>query len=182
MESFFRYSEPMTGRDPVDLLKHRISLMSINQRTVDVLHRIAPFIETCLSGIIEDFYAHMQKFPEGRKLFSNPAQVTGLKNHQQGHWIRLFNVQLDEAYVEETVRIGMAHYRGRVAPHLYIAGYNFFEAALLKRVATRYQNDPQMPLMMEAISRVIGLDMDIAMSVYLRELWKHQIEPIKKSA
>ncbi len=167
----------MSSAEPIDLLKHRIQLLAINQPVVDALHRISPFVENCLNGIIEDFYAHMQRFPEGRKMFSDPDQVRGLKSHQFSHWKRLFNAELDEAYLQEAIRIGKAHYRGRVAPHLYIAGYNFFEAALLKRVSTRYQNDPQLPVMMEAIAKVVGLDMDLAMSVYLRELWRSQIEP-----
>ncbi len=165
----------MARSEPIDLLKHRISLLSIDQKIVDVLHRIAPFVETCLSGITEDFYAHMQKFPEGRQMFADPDRVRGLKAHQQGHWTRLFNAQLDLDYLQDAMRIGKAHYRGKVAPHLYIAGYNFFEAALLKRVSTRYQNDPQLPLMVEAISKIVGLDMDLSISVYLRELWRGQI-------
>lgn len=167
----------MSNAEPIDLLKHRIQLLAINQPLVDALHRISPFVENCLNGIIEDFYAHMQRFPEGRKIFSDPHQVRGLKSHQFNHWKRLFNAELDEAYLREAIRIGKAHYRGRVAPHLYIAGYNFFEAALLKRVSTRYQSDPQLPVMMEAIAKVVGLDMDLAMSVYLRELWRSQIDP-----
>jgi truncated hemoglobin YjbI len=169
----------MPHNTPVDLLRHRIALLAIDQKTVDTLHRIAPFIESCLDGIIEDFYAHMQKFPEGRKLFSDQARVSGLKHHQKKHWTRLFSAHLDDDYLRDSIHIGKAHYQGRVAPHLYIAGYNFFEAALLKRVASRYQNDPQLPLMMEAIARVVGLDMDLALSVYLRELWRQQIEPRK---
>lgn len=171
----------MPAAQPIDLLRHRIQLLAIDQKAVDALHRIAPFVETCLQGIIEDFYAHLQRFPEGRKIFADPERVKGLKSHQFSHWTRLFNAELDDDYLQESIRIGKAHYRGRVAPHLYIAGYNFFEAALLKRVSTRYQNDPQMPLMVEAISKIVGLDMDLAMSVYLRELWRAQIEPSRDS-
>ncbi len=165
-----------------DMLRHRISLLAIDQKTINSLARVAPFVETCLPGIIEDFYAHMQRFPEGRKIFSDPDRVRGLKQHQRAHWIRLFNAELDVECVAESVRIGKAHHRAKVPPHLYIAGYNFFHSALLKRMATRYQNDPQLPLMCEAVTKIIGLDTDLALSVYVRELWRHSIEPTRKAA
>lgn len=155
-----------------EMLRHRISLLAINQQTIDSLARVAPFVESCLSGIIEDFYAHMQRFPEGRKIFSDAKRVHGLKQHQRSHWIRLFNAELDADYVAESVRIGMAHHRHRVPPHLYMAGYSFFLSALLKRLATRFQSDPQLPLMCEAVTKIVGLDTDLAMSVYVREVWR----------
>lgn len=161
----------------LDVLKHRIQLLALNQPVVDVLQRISPFIDECLDGIIEDFYAHMQRFPEGRKLFADPDRVRGLKAHQVSHWQRLFKVELDAGYLDEALRIGTAHYRHRVAPHLYIAGYTFFQAALLKRIASRYQADPQLPVMSEAVTKLVGLDMDLALSVYVRALWQDQIQP-----
>ena len=70
------------------------------------------------------------------------------------------------------IRIGMAHHRHRVPPHLYMAGYSFFLSALLKRLATRFQSDPQLPLRCEAVTKIVGLDTDLAMSVYVREVWR----------
>lgn len=159
-----------------ELLRHRISLLAINQQTVDSLSRVAPFVETCLPGIIEDFYAHMQRFPEGRKIFADANRVRHLKQHQRSHWTRLFNAELDAEYVAESIRIGKAHHRHRVPPHLYMAGYSFFLSALLKRLSTRFQNDPQLPLMCEAITKIVGLDTDLAMSVYVREVWREAAE------
>lgn len=165
-----------------EMLRHRIALLAIDQKAVDVLHRIAPFVESCLAGIIEDFYAHMQKFPEGRKVFADPERVRRLKRHQASHWIRLFNAELDDDYLQESVRIGKAHHRGRVPPHLYLAGYTFFLAALIKRLSTRYQNDPQLPVMCEAVTKIVGLDTDLALSVYLREFWREAIEPARSDS
>ena len=177
-----RIASLMTQNDPDELLRQRIALLDLNQQTVDALHRIAPFIESCLSGIIEDFYAHMQRFPEGRKAFRDTGKIHALKSYQRDHWLRLFSAQLDQDYLKESIRIGTAHLKGRVPPHLYIAGYNFFLAALLKRVSTRYQNDPQLPVMCEAITKVAGLDMDLAMSVYLQQLWHEVMKPARAKA
>lgn len=166
----------MRAFDKGTILRHRVALLAIDQATLDVLQRVAPFAETCFSGIIEDFYAHMQHFPEGRRAFADPARVKGLKRHQYAHWVKLFNGELDADYVEEAMRIGIAHERAKVAPHIYLAGYHFFLAALLKRVSTRFQNDPQLPLMCEAVTKIVALDSELALSVYLRELWRHSHE------
>jgi len=156
------------------VLHQRLTLMGIDDDVVGSLKYAAPFIAECMDDIIERFYAYFHSFPAGRKAFEYPKLVRHLKVMQKKHWCEMFRGNLGEQFQRSAYHIGVGHSKKGIAPHLYISGYNFFQCELTRHLSEKFRNDPKLADILVAVTRVISLDMDLALSVYMREIWRNQ--------
>lgn len=158
--------------------KQRISMLGIDRKTLQTLAYVSPFIAARIDDIVDRFYAHMLTFPEGRQIFESEDVGVRLKRAQRSHWLSLFEGDLSADYLKRALKIGEVHYAKRVAPYLYIAGYNFFQCEILTALSEKYRSDQRLSDILTAVTRVVSLDMDLAISVYMRELWRHSGESL----
>lgn len=155
-------------------LQKRFDLLRIDSSTKHNLENLIPVFQEELDGIVRDFYNHITSFPEVRAVITSEAQIAGLRVKQRRHWIALFSCRFDDEYVESAIRIGRVHYQHRVPPYLYIAGYNFFHCELIDALSRRHANTYELSHLLSSVTRVINLDMDLALSVYTREYWREK--------
>jgi len=80
--------------------------------------------------------------------------------------------RLDNSYLMDSLAIGFAHFRARIPPHLYMAGYNFFMSDLLRLVSTEFRGT-EMAAATTAITKVCMLDMSIALNAYMLNIMIH---------
>ena len=156
------------------MIQNRLALLSINKETKAYLEALKPVLDAELDGIIRRFYHHIRSFPEGHALIADDKLEASLRARQKAHWLRLLSCNLDEQYVTSALAVGRAHLRVGVAPYLYIAGYNFFLGELIKAVVTHFAGAMNVSGILTAMTRVVFLDMDLALSTYTRELWRAQ--------
>ena len=91
----------------------------------------------------------------------------GLETAQAKHWERLFSGQFDADYVASIRRIGMAHVRIGLEPRWYIAGYQFLLNELSGIVVRKNRFAPsRLARYIEALNKVVMLDLDYAISTY----------------
>jgi len=155
-------------------LAHRLALLSITEETKQHIASIRPVLEAEVSQVIRRFYRHIRSFPEGRRLIADDRIEERLRDAQKRHWNRLFSCAFDEPYVESALHVGRAHLAAGVAPYIYVAGYNFFLCELINIVVAQYAGGLQVSGLLTAITRLVSLDMDLALSTYTRELWRVQ--------
>jgi len=160
------------------LIERKKAMLGIDQSTQASLRKIVPTIDAALPSITESFYAHMQSFPEARKVFSQLESLKPLQNKQISHWRAMFSQDLDEAYVRRALRIGEVHFTQKVAPYLYIAGYTYFQCELLGLISEKNRGDGDLSQTLTSLTRVISLDMDLAISVYTRAVWRSRTETV----
>ncbi|WP_119421853.1 protoglobin domain-containing protein [Desertibaculum subflavum] len=149
----------------------RLRLLGIDDDARAEMQRFLPILVAGLDHIIERFYAHMFSLPEGRHIFGDPGVVERLKVRQKAHWLRLFSSTFDDDYVSGAIKVGEVHYVQAIPPYLYIAGYNFFHCELIRLVCDAVPSR-LVPRVLAAFTRVVSLDMDLALSAYTREYWK----------
>lgn len=169
----------MNAQASEKVLNRKLAMLGVDDRVRATLRPVARTLDVFLDGIVERFYGHMRTFPEGRRIFTDPAMVESLKARQMAHWKRLFECRLDADYMAHALRIGRAHYDRGVAPYLYIAGYNFFQCELMGAVSDQFRGDRRLTDMLTSITRVVSLDMDLAISVYTREIWNRREETVE---
>ena len=79
--------------------------------------------------------------------------------------------RFDDGYFSGVRAIGLIHNRIGLEPRWYIGGYNFVLARLIEAATENYRSGPgKLKEALLAISSVIMLDMDIAISVYQEAL------------
>lgn len=154
-------------------IRKQLALMRISHAEIKHLETIRPVIDMVLEGVARDFYRHMRAFPEGKLLLSDDAMVAHLITKQSEHWGRLFSGVYDDAFARTALAIGKAHFENKVAPYLYIAGYAFFQSELTRELCNRCGGRRDLGELLSTITRVIALDMDLAISVYMKEYWSH---------
>jgi hypothetical protein len=155
-------------------LTHRLALLSITEETKQHIASVQPLLQAEMTQIIRRFYRHIRSFPEGKRLIADDGMEERLREAQKRHWNRLFACTFDEPYVESAIHVGRAHLGAGVAPHVYIAGYNFFLCELINLVVAQYAGGLQVSGLLTAVTRLVYLDMDLALSTYTRELWRAQ--------
>ena len=156
-------------------IRRRLELLRIDDSAREEIQRIRPVVDENLDGIIYRFYQHLMSFPEGRNLFGDKRILENLPARQKSHWQSLFACRFDHDFEERALAIGKAHFRHGVALHLYVAGYNFFHCELIEAItewSLRNDRGQRLSGALSAVTQVINLDMDLALSVYTRELWR----------
>jgi len=118
-----------------------------------------------LPGVLTRFYAHAHGEPHLSQLLGD--KQAGLETAQAKHWERLFSGQFDADYVASIRRIGMAHVRIGLEPRWYIAGYQFLLNELSGIVVRKNRFAPsRLARYIEALNKVVMLDLDYAISTY----------------
>lgn len=159
---------------PIDL-SNRLALLRVDDNTKASIELFRPHLIAHLPMIIDRFYRHLMSFPEGRRIIGDESRIPMLKEAQEAHWKQLFLCDFDEAYAESAMNIGRSHLRVGVAPYLYIAGYAFFTCELMRLAAEEFATGLQLPSILTSIQKAVSLDMDLALSVYTRELWRAKL-------
>lgn len=159
------------------LMAERISLearklrFEITPLTTDNLKLVYPVFTQHNAGIVHRFYAFIMRFPEAARLLQG-KNLDGLKFRQQRHWETVVTARFDGSYLVDSLTIGFAHFRARIPPHLYMAGYNFFIGDLLRLVSTEFRGT-EMAAATTAITKVCMLDMSIALNAYMLNIMIH---------
>ena len=161
------------------LIDRKLAMLGIDEAATAALRQSASTVEVALPGIIERFYLHLQTFPDARRVLNRMSSIDTLKKRQEEHWAALFKHPLDAQYVRRALRVGEAHYRAKVAPYLYIAGYNFVQCEILSVLSEKHRAHQDLSLILTAATRVISLDMDLSISVYTRALWRSQADTVQ---
>ena len=171
-------------------IQSRLDFIGIDHPTREALRELRPLISKALPGLLDQFYAHVGKFPHLAKMFASQTAVRRAKQAQLDHWTALAAAKFDDAYVTSVTRIGEAHHRMGLEPRWYIAGYSLIITGLQKAIETELPDGwfggqsarEKRSALQAAIARAAMLDMDLAISVYLDAARKEQHVAMRRMA
>jgi methyl-accepting chemotaxis protein len=150
--------------------QERLNFLKIDSTTSACLAEFRPKIADAVDGVLGRFYDHVERLPNLAALFTSPAIKSHARDAQKSHWLSMFEGKFDEAYVERVQRIGKTHERIGLEPRWYIGGYAMALAELMAVAVNTYRKKPEkLVAVQQAMIKVILLDMDYAISVYIDE-------------
>jgi methyl-accepting chemotaxis protein len=152
------------------VLTLRKQLLGIDDNTAHNIRLAMPVIREHLDDIFEDMYRHLTSFPQVNALFANMS-IAALQEKQRRHWMRLFDCAFDDAYLQSALRIGRVHFDRRVPPFAYMAAYQQVLSGLTARVAQAGFDRRQVAVIINSLSRIVMLDMELALSAYTQAMW-----------
>jgi hypothetical protein len=145
----------------------RLSPRVIDKRTQATLRAFRPTLEARLSEIVSDFQAYVDRYPECRALFESEQGRNCITGTQGRHWLALFDGAFDDSYFAQATRIGQAHERAGLEPRWYMGAYCHVLNQIVQLAVETYQDDPaRLAATVQAITRVVEIDMDLAIAVY----------------
>ncbi|MEB3701614.1 GCSs-MCP-PilZ domain protein [Candidatus Bealeia paramacronuclearis] len=150
--------------------RDRINFFLITQEDSRNLQEFWKVLEPKLQGILSAFYDHMLSWPTTKDIIGNPSNVDRLKKAQHSHWRTLFDGKFDDKFFDEGQRIGTAHDKIGLTPVWYIGGYVFI-LTKINDIAIEFYKKDQKKLagILSATQKAILLDMEVAISVFLRK-------------
>lgn len=157
----------LTGLDAAEREK-RLRFLDFGPVDQDRLRSMAPFIEEIADGMVDDFYRNILSFRETAAFLQDQEQVARLKKAQHRHFIELCTGPWDAAYFESRLRVGVAHARIRLDPHLYLGGYLYQMRYVRERFLERFHGDAvAAEPYVSSFLKIIMLDIALATDAYI---------------
>ncbi len=152
-------SAPVESR--FDELKRYVRLSADDARILAGFRALAaPHFER----ITQEFYERIREHEEAHAVFTGEAQIARLQRSLVRWMDRLLSGSYNDAYYEETAKIGRVHVRVGLPQR-----YMFTAMALIRVALTRIadQEDPAgAPAIREALTRLIDLELAIMLETY----------------
>jgi PAS domain S-box-containing protein len=147
----------------------RKAFVGLDGRAIEALQALRPWMEEHVHEIVEEFYAHLLRFEEPRRLLADRQVLARVKTAQTRYLQSLTAGQFDAAYVAERLAIGRVHERVGVTPQWYLGAYSTFARLLFPRVLARYRDQAdQGRAAVTALIAVMHLDMQLAIDAYVQ--------------
>ncbi len=156
-----------TGLDAAEC-ERRMQFIGFADADRECLAAVVPLIESIADGMVEAFYQHLFSFERTAAFLEDPALVRRLKAAQRRHFIELCSGPYDEAYFESRLRVGMAHARIRLEPHLYLGGYLVQLTYVQQKLRESLAHDPALAEQsILSLIKIIMLDIALATDAYI---------------
>ena len=178
----------MTGITELD---QRLEFLELRVQDREIVRQFFPVLRPHLVGILEQFYDKLRRIPHLAAMFGEGARQAAIMRHaaeaQARHWENLFSGRYDDAYVASVRKIGLTHARIGLEPRWYLGGYSFVMNHLYRLASHHYLSrfhpktaQDKTEALLQAVSKAVMLDMDLAVSVYLDENKRTYAERLQK--
>jgi len=158
------------GRDMphTEIMEERLRLLNIDHDVISELRKAKDILEPAMDEMLDRFYSYILSEPDLQALFADEGVIASARSSQKNHWLTLFDGKYDKAYFEKTVRIGQAHARIGLTLDWYIAGYYQMFGQFIELISDKYSGRDELATqIIQAVSKVIFLDMDLVIHCYL---------------
>lgn len=151
--------------DERELLSRR-NFYEITQDDLERLATLRSLAERHSVQVVDSLYDLILNHPESRVFFPDDETVRRVKRLQREYFLGLFSGRCDLAYVEDRLRVGIAHERIGMAPKWYIGGYARYLRLLLDHVFGELAAaDAQAAY--RSMLKLVMFDMSLALDTYI---------------
>jgi signal transduction histidine kinase len=159
-----------------DEIRRFVGFTEEDSRTLAAFH---PLAVPHLAGVIDGFYATIQKHPGAHRVFSGPEQIERLKQTLRLWAERLFSGPHDEEYFQLRSRIGRVHVRIGLEQMYMVTGIHQLRESLRNVVASELAGDPErVDRVLVALHRIIDIDLAVMLESYrddfIARLWQSE--------
>ncbi len=149
-------------------ISRRKEFLELTEKDVAQLKELHNQIKDRSTSIIEDIYRHLLAFEELRRFIPNDETLNRLKETQIAYFNQLLAGDFDEKYIQNRIRVGVAHQHAGLEPRWYLGAYNKYISLLLPIIWRLQEDDEQKTLETTlALLKIISLDMGIAIDTYI---------------
>jgi hypothetical protein len=152
-----------------EMIEDRLKFLEIDQGVIEELHNARQLIEPELDRMLGEFYSHILAEPHVKRVFADDKAIERARAAQKDHWLQtLFGGKFKSAYFDKVERIGRAHARVGLTPHLYIGGYCKMLVQFVRHIAVAApKQDRDAGPIIEALCKAVLLDLDLVIHCYL---------------
>ena len=148
----------------------RLRFLNLDENSCANLREFRAVLAPKLDRVLDDFYAHVIAWPEMKALLPTAEVLNHARSQQARHWLQnVFQGRFGEEYMHTMDTIGRAHERVALEPRWYMGGYCFILNQLVDMAVVAFRKKPdKLAAVLKSINKAVFLDMDLAISIYLR--------------
>lgn len=147
--------------DPEEM-RQRLQFLDWSLADGERLAQQAPHVQDANNAFIDRLYSHLATYPTPSAILGDPATTARLKHSQAEYYRRLWQGQLDEAYVLERLRIGWVHQHYGVDLKWYLGAYRLYLHELLGELL----GDTPAAACLDSLIKVVFFDIGLALDSY----------------
>jgi diguanylate cyclase (GGDEF)-like protein/PAS domain S-box-containing protein len=148
-------------------IAQRKAFLTLDHRDETILASLHDALSPHRGRLIEEFYRHLQRFPEMRPLLGDEIKLVRMKRSQEVYFSQLTEGCYDQGYVDNRLHVGIVHQRVGLTPKWYLSAYYKYFSEVMPLIMTHHANDPALALdALRAMLKVIFFDMGLALDTY----------------
>lgn len=160
-------------------VRQRKAFLEFTEEDEEVLRALHTLLEPARHEFAGRFYEHLSQFPEARTHILDETMLARLKVVQSRYFQELTSGRYDRAYVENRLRVGLAHHWIGLETKWYIGSYAKYLNELLHLLWPLLDGDPERFLRTySAVLKIVCFDIGLALESYhqmgLREIAAHK--------
>lgn len=106
--------------------KKQLDYTGITEEDLKLLASHQPVFQKVVDQVVERFYAHIEKQPELMLIIERFSTIERLKNTQSEYWLSLCAGTIDEAFIQNRIRVGAVHSRIGLTTNWYLGMYMIY--------------------------------------------------------
>ena len=148
-------------------LQSRRTFFELSDTDLARLSALRPFAEKHTDAVVESFYQLLLSHPETKKFFPDDATIRRVKSAQRAYFLGLFAGKCDLSYVEDRLRVGIAHERIGLSTKWYLGAYRRYMEDVLSRLFDELGDAAAAREAFTSIQKLVYFDMVLASDTYL---------------
>lgn len=148
---------------------HRLEINRIGDEDRRLLRELKRVIEPRMPKIVDEFYGHLQKYPEAVAIITGAgATIERLKKTNPRFFAETFKGEFDEGYFESRIVIGKIHAEIGLEPKWFFAAMSTYYDTMFPIILRRYRLNPRRGAKaISAFLKSLNLDQELIMEAYI---------------
>jgi PAS domain S-box-containing protein len=147
----------------------REEFVGLDVDAVTALRALRPWMEEHVHEVVEEFYRHLMRFEEPRRLLHDPQVLARIKAAQTDYLLSLTECNVDTSYIAGRLMIGRTHERVGITPQWYLGAYSTFARILFPRIMMHYRDQPATAMAaIKGLVAIMHLDTQLAIDAYVQ--------------
>lgn len=146
--------------------KRQLDYTGIKEQDLQLLSECKPIFKQVVNEVVDRFYDNVGLYPEMVALMKKFSNVDRLKGTQREYWLSLADGVIDEAFIENRIKIGLVHSRIGLTTDWYLGTYMTY-LNIATDVFERVLPDGWKPVI-HSLSKMFNLDSQFVLEAYNR--------------
>ncbi|MDO7907349.1 globin-coupled sensor protein [Paenibacillus sp. JX-17] len=144
--------------------KKQVEYIGITERELGILSGQQELFSQVVDEVVDRFYDHIEQRPELMQLMTRFSNIDRLKQTQRSYWLSLAQGVIDQAFIEQRIKIGQVHSRIGLTTDYYLGTYMVYldiAADIFRRLLPE-----QWYIVIHALSKMFNLDSQLVLEAY----------------
>ncbi len=157
--------------------ERRREYLKLEAEDEERIKSLREFAEEHMEQVVVELYDHFQSFEETSNFIADETVLERLRGTQKQYFLRVFDGDYDDEYMEGRLEIGRVHERIELEPQWYIGSYARYINLLIPRLANYFNGDTEaFAGHMQSLIKIFFFDMILANDTYIEAQMRSEME------